>query len=82
MDASVLIGLIIGLITLGLSLIGMVSGGVWIVATVKATVSQLVEAFKGLAASVDRLTGRIDELEHDHADTRERVAKLEGESER
>jgi hypothetical protein len=33
-----------------------------------------------LTGSVDRLSQRIDELEHDHADTRERIAKLEGQT--
>ena len=56
----------------------MVSGGVWIVATVKATTAQLVKAVQDLTASTNKLAERIDSLEHDHADTRERVARLEG----
>lgn len=74
MEASIAIGLV----SLAITVIGMICGGVWIVATVKATTSQLVEAVKALTASTNKLAERIDDLEHDHADTRERLARLEG----
>jgi prefoldin subunit 5 len=57
---------------------GMVGGGIWIVATVKATTSQLVKTVEDLTASVKGLTARIDSLEHDHAETQARIAQLEG----
>ena len=72
--------LVIEIVALCLTALGMVVGGVWIVANVKATTTQLIQTVKALTASVNRLAERIDELEHDHADTRERVAKLEGSS--
>lgn len=74
MEAS----LAVGLTSLALTLAGMIAGGVWIVATVKATTSQLVRAVDKLTAELHKLSARIDSMEHDHADTRERVARLEG----
>ena len=65
-------------LSLVITLISMVSGGVWIVATVKATTGQLVKTVTDLTNSVNRLAERIDDLEHDHANTRERIARLEG----
>jgi len=68
---------IIGVISLCLTIMGMVGGGIWVVATVKATTSQLVTTVQDLTASVKGLTARIDILETDHKDTQERIAALE-----
>ena len=74
MEASITISLV----SIAITVLSMVCGGVWIVATVKATTTQLVQTVEALTKSVNRLTERIDDLEHDHADTRERLAKIEG----
>lgn len=62
---------LIEVVALSLTLMSLVGAAVWTVATVRAMVNQLT-------ASIDRLTARIDAMEVEHGDMRERVARLEG----
>lgn len=71
------ITLVIGVISLCITIMGMVGGGIWIVATVKATTSQLVHTVEELTASVRGLTARLDTLETDHKETQARIKALE-----
>ena len=63
--------IVIEIVALSLTLMSLVGAAVWTVATVRAVVNQLTGA-------IDRLTARIDAMEVEHVDMRERVARLEG----
>ncbi|MDB4261462.1 hypothetical protein N9878_01205 [bacterium] len=54
-----------------LTIASVICSAVWGVATMKASIGSLVR-------SVDGLSVRIDKLEGDHTETRDRVARLEG----
>lgn len=56
-----------------MTIVSAVGGGIWIVATMKQTISQLVDSVTKLNSSTERLTDsvnklgdRVDHLEHDH----------------
>ena len=71
----------IEVIALAVTILTMCGSAIWGVATIKQVTVQLRDSVASLTVSVNKLSDRIDELEHDHADTRERVARLEGKSE-
>jgi len=56
-----------------ITIVSVIGSAVWGVATMKASLGNL-------AKSVDGLAKRIDKLDDEHAETRERVARLEGET--
>lgn len=72
------LGIVIEIIALSVTLLTVAASAVWGVATIRQVVVQLRDSVTALTTSVNKLSDRIDELEHDHADTRERVARLEG----
>ena len=74
------IAIVIEMIALSVTILTVAASAVWGVATMRQVVVQLRDSMASLTGSVDRLSQRIDELEHDHADTRERIAKLEGQT--
>lgn len=63
--------IVIEIVALSLTMMSLVGAAIWTVATVKAVVNQLT-------AAIERLTSRIDTMEVEHVDMRERVARLEG----
>lgn len=65
-DTSVIIGIVVGL----LSIVSCGGAAVWVVATIQATTAQLTRAIEGLAQSVDRLDSKTD----NHS---ERIIRLE-----
>ena len=71
----------IEVIALAVTILTMCGSAIRGVATIKQVTVQLRDSVASLTVSVNKLSDRIDELEHDHADTRERVARLEGKSE-
>ena len=72
------IAIFIEIVALSVTILTVAASAVWGVATMKQVTVQLRDSVQSLTASVNKLSERIDELEHDHADTRERVARLEG----
>jgi len=72
------IAIVIEIIALSGTIVTVAASAVWGVATMRQVTVQLRESVQSLTASVNKLSERIDEIEHDHADTRERVARLEG----
>lgn len=67
-------------VTLGLmiAILGGAASAIWVVATIRQVVASLRDSMRDLTRSVDRLSIRIEELESEHAATRERIATLEG----
>ena len=55
----------------------VVCSAVWGIATMRQMLGGLRDTVNKLAMSVDKLADRIDEMEAEHAHTRERLAALE-----
>lgn len=68
---------LVGLCLTGLSMAG---AAVWSVATFKAESKQVRKSLDNLTEAVGDLAGEIDTLKNEHAQTRERLARLEGNS--
>lgn len=75
------ITLFIEIVAFAITILSIVGSAVWGIATIKATVAALQITLKSLVKSVDGLTSRIDDLEHHHANTRERLAAVEAKQE-
>ena len=73
--------IVIEIILFALTCIGFIASAVWGIATIKGAVLTLQATIKSLTKSVDGLSTRIDELEHHHANTRERLAAVEAKQE-
>lgn len=69
--------LVIGVVSLCITIMGMVGGGVWIVATIKTTMSQMGHTIEELTAGVRDLTDRLNVIEMDHKETQQRIKALE-----
>ena len=54
-----------------ITIISVIGSAIWGVATMKASIG-------GLTKSVDGLAKRIDKLDDEHTETRDRVSRLEG----
>ena len=55
----------------------VVGAAAWGVATMRSTVAHLVDSMGKLTHSVERLTGRINDLETEHTSTQNRIAAIE-----
>jgi prefoldin subunit 5 len=69
---------ILQLIVMVGTVFSVVASAIWGVATMQAMTKQLKESVSSLTHSVDKLADRIDNIEREHAQVRERIARLEG----
>lgn len=76
-DPMTIIGAVAAIVTIGVEVMALVSGAVWVVQKVQLTTATLTAEISHLATAVDKLHLTTTEMHDDVSDIQSRVAVLE-----